>query len=225
MGPLQGPEPPCRLSGDMGSPCFSLCHFSSPLWEFLLLRRRFYSLSLAWPHGHKASTLGITLCIFLASVLPAANSSSGCFSVQIRGREQLPGHVQAASHRQLGNSPPPFGSGTSSWSNQPCSREASGKYGCLVPFGVPPPPQKYVCMRAKSLQSCPTQCNPMDFSLPGSSVHGDSPGKNTGVDCHALPQGLFLTQELNMQLLRLLHRQAGYLPPVPPGKPPPKAML
>ena len=26
----------------------------------------------------------------------------------------------------------------------------------------------------------------MDCSLPGSSVHGDSPGKNTGVGCHAL---------------------------------------
>ena len=25
---------------------------------------------------------------------------------------------------------------------------------------------------AKSLQSCPTLCNPMDCSLPGSSVHG-----------------------------------------------------
>ena len=29
----------------------------------------------------------------------------------------------------------------------------------------------------------------MDYSLPGSSVHGDSPGKNTGVGCHALPPG------------------------------------
>ena len=29
----------------------------------------------------------------------------------------------------------------------------------------------------------------MDCSLPGSSVHGDSPGKNNGVDCHALVQG------------------------------------
>ena len=28
-----------------------------------------------------------------------------------------------------------------------------------------------------SLQSCPTLYNPMDFSLPASSVHGDSPGK------------------------------------------------
>ena len=30
-------------------------------------------------------------------------------------------------------------------------------------------------------QSCLTLCNPMDYSPPGSSIHGDSPGKNTGV--------------------------------------------
>ena len=30
-------------------------------------------------------------------------------------------------------------------------------------------------------QLCPTLCDPMDCSLPGPSVHGDSPGKNTGV--------------------------------------------
>ena len=30
-------------------------------------------------------------------------------------------------------------------------------------------------------QLCPTLCDPMDCSLPGSSVHGDFPGKNTGV--------------------------------------------
>ena len=34
-----------------------------------------------------------------------------------------------------------------------------------------------------------TLCDPMDCSPPGSSVHGDSPGKNTGVGCHALLQG------------------------------------
>ena len=45
------------------------------------------------------------------------------------------------------------------------------------------------CMRAKSLQSCPTVCDPMDCSPPG-SVHGDSPGKYTGVSCHALLQGI-----------------------------------
>ena len=39
-------------------------------------------------------------------------------------------------------------------------------------------------MCAKSLQSCSTLCDPVDCSPPGSSVHGDSPGKNTGVGCH-----------------------------------------
>ena len=38
-------------------------------------------------------------------------------------------------------------------------------------------------MRVLLLQSCPTLCNLMDCSPPGSSVHGDSPGKNTGVGC------------------------------------------
>ena len=46
-------------------------------------------------------------------------------------------------------------------------------------------------------QSCLTLCDPMDCSPPGSSVHGDSPGQNTGVGCHALLQGIFLTQGSN----------------------------
>ena len=37
-------------------------------------------------------------------------------------------------------------------------------------------------------QSCLTLCNPMDCSLPGSSVHGIFPGNSTGVDCHFLLQ-------------------------------------
>ena len=41
----------------------------------------------------------------------------------------------------------------------------------------------------------------MDCSLPGFSVHGDSPGKNTGVGRHFLLQGIFPTQELNPGLL------------------------
>ena len=35
-------------------------------------------------------------------------------------------------------------------------------------------------------QSCPTPCDLMDHSLPGSSVHGIFPGKNTGAGCHFL---------------------------------------
>ena len=38
----------------------------------------------------------------------------------------------------------------------------------------------------------------------GSSVHGDSAGKNTGVGCHAFLQGIFLTQGSNPCLLCLL---------------------
>ena len=40
-------------------------------------------------------------------------------------------------------------------------------------------------------QLCLTLWEPIDYSLPGSSVHGDSPGKNTGVSFHALLQGIF----------------------------------
>ena len=50
-------------------------------------------------------------------------------------------------------------------------------------------------------QSCPTLCDPMDCSPPGSSVHGDSPGKNTEVGCYFLLQGIFLTQGSNPGLL------------------------
>ena len=38
------------------------------------------------------------------------------------------------------------------------------------------------------LQSCPTLCNPIDGSPPGSPRPWDSPGKNTGVGSHFLLQ-------------------------------------
>ena len=49
-------------------------------------------------------------------------------------------------------------------------------------------------------QLCPTLCDPLDCSLPGSSVQADYAGKNIEVGCHALLQGIFLTQELNPSL-------------------------
>ena len=48
---------------------------------------------------------------------------------------------------------------------------------------------------------------------------GLSPGKNTGVGCHAFLQGIFPTQKANPHLLCLLYWQAGSLPLPPPGKP------
>jgi len=66
--------------------------------------------------------------------------------------------------------------------------------------------QRILCM-CLVVQSCTILCDPMDCSPP---VHGDSPGKNTGVGCHALLQGIFPTQGSN---------PADYLPTEPPGKP------
>ena len=60
-------------------------------------------------------------------------------------------------------------------------------------------------------------CNPMDWSLLGSSVHEDSPGKNTRVGCHALFQGIFPTQGSHPCLLhcrQILHRWATARPSI-----------
>ena len=56
------------------------------------------------------------------------------------------------------------------------------------------------CTQVVITQSCPTLCDPTDCSPPGSSPW-DSPGKNTGVDCHSLLQRIFPTQGLNPGLL------------------------
>ena len=45
----------------------------------------------------------------------------------------------------------------------------------------------------------------------------DSPGKNIGIDCHALLQGIFRTQGENPHLFCVLHWQVGSLPLAPAG--------
>ena len=59
----------------------------------------------------------------------------------------------------------------------------------------------------------------MDCSLPGSSGPWYFPGKNTGVACHSLLQGIFPTLGSNLCLLHVLHWLAGSLSLVLPGKP------
>ena len=56
---------------------------------------------------------------------------------------------------------------------------------------------KYVTKSAaaKSLQLCPTLCDPRDGSPPGFPHTWDSPGKNTGVDCHFLLQCMKMKSE------------------------------
>ena len=53
----------------------------------------------------------------------------------------------------------------------------------------------YVCAQSCLILSIPKECSP-----PGSSVHGDSPGKNPGLGCHVLLQRIFPTQGLNLSL-------------------------
>ena len=49
-------------------------------------------------------------------------------------------------------------------------------------LGAPKSAQMVTAAAAKSLQSCPTLCDPIDSS----PRPWDSPGKNTGVGCHFL---------------------------------------
>ena len=63
-----------------------------------------------------------------------------------------------------------------------------------VPYSREGDPQR---VKNESGQSCPPLWNLMDCNQPGSSVHRDSPGKNTSLGCHALLQGIFPTQGSN----------------------------
>ena len=64
----------------------------------------------------------------------------------------------------------------------------------------------------KSLSHVQLLCDPMDYRPPGSSVHGMFPGKDTGLGCHFLLQGIFLTQGSNSCLLCFLPWQVQSLP-------------
>ena len=68
--------------------------------------------------------------------------------------------------------------------------------------------------RKQKVKSCPTLCKSMNYSLPGSSVHGTFQVRI--LKWVAMP---FLTQGSNLAVLYLLHWQAGSLSLVPPGIP------
>ena len=69
-----------------------------------------------------------------------------------------------------------------------CSFSSSARKCCSSPTN-----SHVLCLVT---QLCPTLCHPMDCGPPGSSVHGDSPGKNTGESSYVLLQGIFPTQGL-----------------------------
>ena len=79
--------------------------------------------------------------------------------------------------------------------------------------------QILVCMCAKSLQSCPTLCDTMDFSLPGSSVQEILQARKLEWVAMPFSRRILPTQGLNPLLLCLLHWQVGSLPLAPLEKP------
>ena len=92
---------------------------------------------------------------------------------------------------------------------------------CLRPLGLPSmfaerSPCVPACVLSRSVVS--TLCDPMDWRPASFLCPWDFPGKNTGVGCYFLLQGIFLTQGSNLHLSCLLHWQADSLPL--PGKAP-----
>ena len=79
-------------------------------------------------------------------------------------------------------------------------------------------PVRCVC-GCKSLHSCPTLCDPMDCSPPGSSVHRILQARILEWVPNFLLQGIFPTQGWNSHPFCLLHWQVGSLSLVPPGRP------
>ena len=85
------------------------------------------------------------------------------------------------------------------WSGLPFSGLPFPSPADLPKPGIEP---RSPALQTDSLPSEPARKpNPMGRSLLVSSVHGESLGKNTGVGCQFLLQGIFLTQELNPGLL------------------------
>ena len=80
----------------------------------------------------------------------------------------------------------------------------------VSPRGRPSDPGSFHCVRICVLRSSSHVC----LSVTAWSVARqaplpwDSPGKNTGVGCHALLQGIFPPQGGNLRLLRLPNREA-----------------
>ena len=72
-----------------------------------------------------------------------------------------------------------------------------------------------VCKHAKSLQSCQTLCEPINYSLPGSSDHGILQARI--LEWVAMP--FSRSSSPGIESLLSLHWQASSLPLAPPGKP------
>ena len=67
----------------------------------------------------------------------------------------------------------------------------------------------------KVIQTCPTLCDPTDYSLPGSSVHGILQGRKLERVAIPFSRGSFSSRDQTVSSAL----QAESLPSEPPGKP------
>ena len=79
----------------------------------------------------------------------------------------------------------------------PSEAQSSEKFKKLSPTY----PIDTSCMCVLVTQSCLSLCDPMDYSLPGSSVHGHFQARMLEWISHSLLQGILLTQGSNLGLL------------------------
>ena len=72
----------------------------------------------------------------------------------------------------------------------------------LFCYAFPPVLQEAAAVAAKLLQSCPTLCNPIDWTMQPTRLRRpwNSPGKNTGVGCHFLLQYMKVKSESEVKL-------------------------
>ena len=90
----------------------------------------------------------------------------------------------------------------------------------LSPYTAKEKSEKKKSVHVLSFFSCVQFCEPLRTVVCRLLCPWDSLGKHTGVSCHALLQGIFLTQGLNSCFLCLMHWQMGSLPSlVSYGKP------
>ena len=118
-------------------------------------------------------------CVELpSSNLPDGYSSMGCGSGCLTSAPQLPRVSLPCSVKTC--------------MSLPLDCDLLGTGQCTSELSIVPGTQ---CVRAQSL-SHPTLCNPMDFSLPGSSVHGIFQARILELACHFLLQGIFPTHSM-----------------------------
>ena len=123
--------------------------------------------------------------------------------------------------RKLTQSWPHLGSGPAclSWAKLKSSYQLTSFQGHLSPTWATSTSLHEFQVHAKLLQSCPTLCDHMDWSPPGSSAHGILQARI--LEWVAMPSSRGSSQPRDRTHTShvYLHWQAGSLPLAPPGKP------